>query len=219
MELAPRQTPGQSAPLPNLDANTLNSALSVVAAYIAKKKQNIVIIAVGGAVNTIYLRSRASTHDVDFFNNNLTPADLALLMGGAQETCKTIKAPQLQEGWFNNHTIFFIAKDQRETLTRDAYAQNEVVFRQPGLTVLAAPWYYAFCCKVDRRAGSGVTASQPYDLSDAVAYIKRHMAVYKLTRVKISEIKEWFARFQLRWNANVEAVLAEVTAAGVAIVP
>lgn len=70
-----------------------HNALTVVTAYIAKQKKNVVVIAVGGAVNTIFLRTRTSTHDVDFFNNLLTPADFALLVGGAKEACKAQGVP------------------------------------------------------------------------------------------------------------------------------
>lgn len=87
-ELALRRTPGYDTPLPDLTRQTLSTALHHVAKHIHKKNANITIIAVGGAVNTMYLRSRNTTHDVDFFNNNLTAKDFEYLIKGAKEAVK-----------------------------------------------------------------------------------------------------------------------------------
>ncbi|KND94162.1 hypothetical protein TOPH_01139 [Tolypocladium ophioglossoides CBS 100239] len=108
-ELAPRKTPGQEAPLPNLNRNTLLGALQNVAESINKRKGDITVIAVGGAVNTIYLQSRDATHDVDFFNDYLTPADFENLVHSAREVVKCDRS--LGEEWFNNRTILFISND------------------------------------------------------------------------------------------------------------
>ncbi|KAK4103756.1 hypothetical protein N658DRAFT_421532 [Parathielavia hyrcaniae] len=211
LSLAPAKTPGQDAPLPNLDRTTLISALKHVAAYIAKKKGNVTVIAVGGAVNTMYLQSRTATHDVDFFNNRLTAADFEQLVTGAKEAAK--RDPKLNEEWFNNRTIFFIPKDQRETLTEEALAQHEVIFKEGGLTVLAAPWQYAFCCKVDRLAGGGINAARAYDLDDAVQYLRRYLMTRRETQVRCTTVQEWFARYSLRWTKANDAVVAQVNAA------
>lgn len=58
-----------------------------------------------------------------------------------------------------------------------AFTQQEVIFRAEGLTVLAARWQYAFCCKVDRLAGAGLHAPLIYNLDDAVLYLKRYLVV------------------------------------------
>lgn len=50
-----------------LDRQTLEGALDSMAQYIRSRGQNITVISTGGAVNTILLQTRQSTHDVDFF--------------------------------------------------------------------------------------------------------------------------------------------------------
>lgn len=75
--LAARPTP--SGP-PNLSREALINALQNVAAYITSKNQGITLIVVGGTINTMLLRSRPNTHDVDFFND-LTPAGQVPLEG------------------------------------------------------------------------------------------------------------------------------------------
>ena len=54
-----------------LDRQTLETALKWMADFIDRQGQNITIIIVGGAVNTMLLQSRLSTHDVDFLGTNL----------------------------------------------------------------------------------------------------------------------------------------------------
>ncbi|KAK4152496.1 hypothetical protein C8A00DRAFT_16204 [Chaetomidium leptoderma] len=211
LDLAPAKTPGQDPALPDLDRNTLLSALNTVAAYIAKKKGNVTVIAVGGAVNTIYLQSRAATHDVDFFNTQLTAADLGMIVEGAKAATKG--NPKLDETWFNNRTILFIPKDQRNALTEQAIAQNEIIFQKPGLTVLAAPWPYSFCCKVDRLAGGGVNSARVYDLDDAVQYLRRSLIKAKVAQVPLATVKQWFTQYSLRWTSANDGVVARVNAA------
>lgn len=169
------------------------------------------IIAVGGAVNTIYLQSRVATHDVDFFNNNMTADDFGYLLNGAKEAAK--RDSLLREQWFNNRTIFFIPMDQRAALTEQAFHQNEVIFRAQGLTVLAAPWQYALCCKLDRLAGSGLKNERRYDLNDAVQYLSRYLLKYHVAQVQKSELQAWFAQYSLRWTSASDAVIERLNAA------
>jgi len=210
-ELAPKKTPGHDKPLPDLTRDTLLSALRTVATYLAKRKCNTTVIAVGGAVNTIHLRSRGATHDVDFFNDSLTPTEFEHLIKGAREAVKF--NARLDESWFNNRTIFFIPRAQREALTEQAFAQQEVVFREPGLTVLAAPWQYAFCCKVDRLAGGGLNPARAYDLDDAVQYLHRYLTRCGAAEVQDATVRGWFVEYRLRWTSVNDAVIGRVNSA------
>lgn len=209
-ELVPRKTPGHDTPLPKLDRKTLLKALSNVAISINKAKGNVTVIAIGGAVNTIHLQSRDATHDVDFFNDYLTPREFEVLINGARKAAD--KDKHLDEGWFNNRTIFFIPQDQRQELSREAYQQNEVIFQQPGLTVLAAPWNYAFCCKVDRLAGGGLHSARKYDLSDAVEYLARYLMAAGMPWISMDTAMDWFRRFSLRWTDNNDQAIVRVNA-------
>lgn len=100
LELAPKKTPGQEEPIPELDCDTLLGALGGVAAYVEQKGCHVTVIAIGGAVNTMYLRSRNTTHDVDFFNSRLTVKEYEHLINGAKRVAES--NPLLQEEWFNN---------------------------------------------------------------------------------------------------------------------
>ncbi|CAH0051436.1 unnamed protein product [Clonostachys solani] len=210
-DLVPSKTPGNDTMLPKLDRKTLLSAIESVASYIDKHNSNIIVIAVGGAVNTIHLKSRKATHDVDFYNEYLSATDYELLLKGAQKAAKHNKL--LEADWFNNRTVFFIPQDQRQSLSQEAYNQNEVIFQQPGLTVLAAPWYYSFCCKVDRLAGGGITKGRSYDLNDAVDYLARYLHNIQEATVPLATVKDWFQRFSLRWTPNSDGVIDQVNQA------
>ncbi|KAL1840578.1 hypothetical protein VTJ49DRAFT_310 [Mycothermus thermophilus] len=208
MELAPARNAGEQPPLPELDRTTLLQALTIVGNYIQQKNRQVTVIAVGGAVNTIFLQSRPSTHDVDFYNNSLSVADLRLVAEGARYAAQRI--PQLNEEWFNNHTIFFIPHDLRSTLTQDALTQNAVIFHHGGLKLLAAPWNYAFCTKVHRLSNAG--KARPYDLNDAVHYIHRYLQTHRISTVSLATVQEWFTTYRILWNAAVEQIIARVNA-------
>lgn len=208
MELAPFKTPGGDAPIGSLDRQTLEASLKNVAAYIHSKKDNVTVIAVGGAVNTMYLKTRRSTHDVDFFNNSLTTANFKHIVDGAREAAK--KDSRLNEEWFNNRTILFIPKDQRNALTQQAFRQREIIFSEPGLTVLAAPWEYAFCCKIDRVAGGGIKGGRSYDIPDAVQYLHQFLGRHRVSHVSKQTVKDWFAQYALKWTTGCETAINTV---------
>ncbi|KAI1810055.1 hypothetical protein GGS20DRAFT_580207 [Poronia punctata] len=193
-ELAPRRTPGQEVPIPNLTRDVLLKALSNVASFIKKKGGDVTVVAVGGAVNTIHLQSRMVTHDVDFFNSHMTAQEIALL-----------------GDWFNNRTILFMPRAQAASLTDQAFAQHEVIFHERGLKVLAAPWNYAFCCKVDRISGGGIHGAREYDLDDACHYLLQYLRSTQTARIKQSTIYTWFSTYELRWNAQVGGTLDRVS--------
>lgn len=198
LELAPNPT-GTHQPSPDLDRDTLLTALGNVASYLHSKKAQITVIAIGGAVNTIFFQTRRTTHDVDFFNQNLTKSDGQLIQAASQYAQS--QNGNLQSEWLNNRTIIFIPKDQRKRLTQDAILQNEVVFDAPGLQVLAAPWNYAFSAKLDRIAGS--SGSTQYDISDAADYLHRYLTIHHIASIKQSEVQGWARLFGTRISAEL----------------
>ncbi|KAG1836677.1 hypothetical protein C8R48DRAFT_793684, partial [Suillus tomentosus] len=102
-----------------------------------RKKQRTVV-AVGGAINTILLRSRASTADVNFFS--LDTANNPVLRDGIKSAAKTM---QLGEGWMNNHTALSFLPTLKPTSTTKQLAMVQsylmsLGFRcslRPGCTV------------------------------------------------------------------------------------
>jgi len=89
-----------------MTADTINRGLTAVSTALNAKKLNISIVAVGGAVNTLYLQTRASTGDVDFFYRTKTRhEDVTQLITAADSARKSVK---LDDHWLNNHTALFI---------------------------------------------------------------------------------------------------------------
>ena len=210
---------------PQLNKAQIEQALGGVAAELAKKKHHVVIVAVGGAINTILLGklfvmtsltlcnfdtdnsagTRASTADVDFFGNGKgVPAELKAATEAAT------KKLGLAKGWLNNHTAVFIDANKIEALYNEAIRDNIVVFNKTGLTVLAAPWRYSLVAKVE-KAGKGT--AKPYDIKDAAAYLHGLIAVRK-TPVKVSELKAWATEYNATiLDANINKVAEEYTKA------
>jgi hypothetical protein len=89
-----------------MTADTINQGLTAVATALNAKRRNVSVIAVGGAVNTLYLRTRPSTGDVDFFYHTKTRhEDVTQLIRAADSARKRLK---LEDHWLNNHTALFI---------------------------------------------------------------------------------------------------------------
>lgn len=106
-----------------------------------------------------------------------------------------------------NRTILFIPTEKRTTLTDEALAQNEIIFREKGLIVLAAPWNYAFCCKLDRLAGGGIHGARGYYMSDAAQYLHRYLLKSGKAQVQKTIVQTWFQDYSLRWTDNTAAVI------------
>lgn len=173
-----------------------------MARYLQSKGASLTVIIVGGAVNTLFLQSRGTTHDIDFFNNNLKKEHMDLILAAARYARE--QDSNLPSQWLNNRTVLFIRADLRNTLTNEAYQQNEVVFEQRGLRVLAAPWNYAFCAKLDRLTGAtDLGESRPYDVSDAAAYLHRYLSIHRINTLTDGEVRAWANRFGTAVNSNV----------------
>lgn len=198
-----------------MTAEAINRGLTAVASILNAKHLNVSVIAVGGAVNTLYLRTRPSTGDVDFFYHTKTRhEDVTQLILAADSARKTLK---LDDHWLNNHTAVFIEvrrlvllplvhlkctyyfllfvfqEGTIKILYDEAVHQRDIVFTAPGLTVYAAPWRYALGAKLDRLSKPG---ARPYDMSDAVDYLDRLIGKRGGRAVKKSELKTWAGEFK-----------------------
>jgi hypothetical protein len=172
----------------DLTTQTLLEALSYSAQYLDNHNYHAVIITVGGAVNTLLLNSRATTHDVDFFGGHLSPEELDLVRRAGQYAVDRSSAP-LSDDWLNNATERIPGvMENVSRLFRAAEEQDKVVFDAPGLTALAAPWNYAFVKKVNRIAeGKG----RPYDMHDALSYLHEYICCHRGHPVHVMQIRRW----------------------------
>ena len=83
-----------------MSAQTIQRGLFSVAASLHAKNQNISIVAVGGAVNTLLLHIQEFTADVHFFYRTKTwNADVARVIGAAKAAATKLN---LGDQWLNN---------------------------------------------------------------------------------------------------------------------
>jgi hypothetical protein len=201
--LAPRALPNGGFPLePELSGSQLTQALTWVAQYISQhSRKPITIIAVGGAVNTISLQSRQSTHDVDWFNNSLSPDQDKLLRQAANYALQQAKRHgfNIASNWFNNKTMLFIPPNLRSRLLAESVEQNYTVFSAPGLRIIAAPWSYACLTKLDRMAGGG---GKSYDPEDAANYLHQYLLYKRRPHIPISLIQQAAREYQTRLKVD-----------------
>ncbi|KAF8122669.1 hypothetical protein EV363DRAFT_1182177 [Boletus edulis] len=196
-----RPRPGQ--PEESYSKAKIEEGLNVVAKHLASKGLNVSIVTVGGAVNTVLLKSRASTGDVDFFYcTKDSGAKDSNVVHEVMEAGKLAeKELKLGHQWLNNHTAIFIEETTINDLYEQAIKQNEKVFSAKGLTVYAAPWNYALMTKLDRAAKPG---AKSYDMADAVDYLAR-LIESRGHAVKKSELGDWAKKYKL--SAPPEALI------------
>jgi len=174
----------------------IEQGLKVVAGHLHAKGLNVSIVTVGGAVNTVLLKTRAATGDVDFFYRTKSSGSHdAQLVHEVVEGGKLAEAKLgLGQQWLNNHTVVFIEEGTINDLYAEAIQQKAIVFTAQGLTVYAAPWVYSMMAKLDRAAKPG---AKSYDLTDAVDYLDRAIKLRGGRAVKKSELKTWATHYKL----------------------
>lgn len=177
----------------DIDQNVLRAALDRVSQYIAQRGRHLSVIAVGGAVNTLYLRSRATTHDVDVFGSDFGNQSRILVDAAMHDAQQHI--PALGTDWLNTETQMWMPGPMHNELTQMARQQNVQVYHGEGLTILAAPWEYAFTAKISRILTGGAQA-RPYDLPDAVTYIHQYIRSHRNRPVPIPTVIGWARRWR-----------------------
>lgn len=200
----------RAASIHEIDAGTLTAALDSMAHFIKSKGENLTVISVGGAVNTLLLRTRQSTHDVDFFGTNLDNRQRRLLDEAAFYAATYSQVSHntsLRGEWFNNQTQVWLPQQTHQRLTQTALEQNEIVYQQPELRIVAALWNYAFSAKVARIM---TRKFRPYDPTDAADYLHYYIRQHTNRPVMESQIRAWAQEFrhetspQILQQVNVE---------------
>ncbi|AEO67565.1 uncharacterized protein THITE_53192 [Thermothielavioides terrestris NRRL 8126] len=176
----------------DIDQGVLRAALDHVSQFMERRNRHLSVIAVGGAVNTLYLRSRATTHDVDVFGSDFGNESRILLDAAMHDAQQHI--PELGTDWLNTETQLWMPGRMHDELTQMAREQNVQVYHGRGLTILAAPWAYAFTAKLSRILLGGAHA-RSYDLADAVTYIHEYIRAHGNQPVPIATVFDWARRW------------------------
>jgi hypothetical protein len=176
----------------DINVGILRAALDRVSQFIAQRNRHLSVVAVGGAVNTLYLRSRATTHDVDVFGSDFGNQSRILLDQAMLDAQQHI--PALGTDWLNTEVQIWMPGPMHSELTQMARQQNVQVYHGQGLTILAAPWQYAFTSKISRILLGGDQV-RPYDLPDAVTYIHEYIRSHGNRPVPITTVLGWARRW------------------------
>lgn len=159
-----------------------------MADYIRKQGTHLTIYVAGGAVNTIYLRSRHTTGDVDFFGAN----EQSRILKDASKYAQQRSEVQIGANWFNNSMSLFLNRGLEQDLMGASQRQNAILFSEPGLTVYAVPWDYALCGKTDRLTKPDRRA---YDVADAVAYLRQCVKANGERAIQARWVEEWARKY------------------------
>ncbi|KAK4186265.1 hypothetical protein QBC35DRAFT_437531 [Podospora australis] len=182
----------------DMDSNILRAALDHVSNFVAQKRRAAIeVIAVGGAVNTLHLRTRETTHDIDVFGFEFGNTSRIMLDEAMYDAQNQI--PALGTDWLNTETQMWMPGPIREEITQLARKQGVKVYDGSGLTILAAPWEYAFTAKINRIL-TDLEQVRPYDLADAVAYLHEYITRNGNQPVPVSTTVQKWAQ---RWNLQI----------------
>ncbi|KAL9637392.1 MAG: hypothetical protein Q9164_002212 [Protoblastenia rupestris] len=183
-----------------LDRQTLDAVFSLMGQYIAQQHRIVTAIAIGGAVNVMLLQNHQSTQHVEYFGTNMGNEE-RLILGNAARYAEQNSPNTLGTKWFNNQTMLQLPPSIHATLTQESIKQDEVVFNREGLKILAAPWNYALCSKMDRLVTHRRIRS--HDLSDAVAYLHYYIQGHGRISVSTARVKGWCQSYQMRTSDDV----------------
>ena len=181
----------------DLTRATIIAALDHVGDYIHHHGEHVTIVAIGGAISTIHLQTRRSTHDVDFF----CAENQTSLLRDASKHAQSQNGLPLGMNWFNNTITLSIGQVLIDELIKDAKRQNVVVMKRQGLIIYAAPWMYALCGKTDRMYRLREN-NRPYDCSDAVSYLHEYIKAHGGEPVPVLTIMQWAEHY--RKNVGIE---------------
>ncbi|KAG6006219.1 hypothetical protein E4U43_000475 [Claviceps pusilla] len=188
-----------------LDHDTIQTALTDMSAFLEERGVRVELVTVGGAVNTLYLRSRLTTHDVDFFLRSATSSRYNIVHEAARFANRR-KEGHLGVEWLNNATQLFLPIQLQRQLYDAALEQGTLVFESTSLRVYAAPWSYALCGKLNRLCD---VDPRPYDLPDASVYLHEYLRTSDRQSVGAREIREWCKEFNKKMTDKVLEELDE----------
>ncbi|PPJ54630.1 hypothetical protein CBER1_06172 [Cercospora berteroae] len=173
----------------------IQAHLHAVAKYLHGKRQYLRVVGVGGVIAPLSLGTRNATHDIDIFSDSISPDQANYLRAAVQ---KVAKKSGLDPHWLNNQTILHIPVDLRGRIQEDAVRQNYILFDEPGLQVVAAPWLYSFTSKLHRISGSGAGPSRQYDPQDAANFLSKYLQAVRRPSITISEVQARMERYKIR---------------------
>lgn len=179
-----------------ISRDQLLQAFQYMSDYLNHKGTALTIYVTGGAVNTVYLRSRHTTGDVDFFGTN----EQSRLLKDASKFAQKHSQAQLGANWLNNSMSLFLSRDLEQELILASRQQGAVLFSKPGLTVYAVPWEFALCGKLDRLTKP---TKRPYDTADAVAYLRQCVDANHGNAIQAEQIEAWGRKFNSTISVDV----------------
>lgn len=174
-----------------LTRDVLLQALDDMSAALVDQGVTVHGVTVGGAVNTVHLRSRPGTHDIDFFLPRPDDSEHRALIVAARHVNRR-SGGALGAEWFNNATQLLIGAANQSRLASAAFEQNAVVYDKTssarGLRLSAAPWPYAISAKLARIS---TARHRAYDMEDAVRYLGEYLRLGQQRSVSARGIRRW----------------------------
>ena len=186
----PPTNPDTRSPPPQMTRETILRALDDVAASLDSQGVTTRAIALGGIVDTLYLRTRNTTTDINLFLPHTREKEHDAVLQAARHANQQARGT-LGDDWLSNAAPMRAGMQGR--LGGEAFGQNVVVYERGGLRLYAAPWEYAFCERLRRLVSAEGRRS---DAEDAVRYLREHLRARRVRRVRVGTIRNWCQRYR-----------------------
>jgi hypothetical protein len=176
----------------------LQEALKNTVRSLESRGKDVRLTVVGGIIATLVIKNRSATHDVDFFTINNPKGEVKELLEISAEVGRAL---EMSPEWLNNATQLFLkphlAKDLED-------AAEHVIFKEPGLTLVAAPYRYLISSKIDRITGGG---NVPHGISDAAGFLHELRKEEELGPISKEDFVDWAKLYNTKSNTPaLEAV-------------
>ncbi|KAH6890519.1 hypothetical protein B0T10DRAFT_459170 [Thelonectria olida] len=190
-----------------LSASPLEGMLASVAGGASQQHTHVEVIAVGDAVNVLYLKDRETTDGIDVFGTSFPNDHRRIVNQAVESACHDVRIPKsrgcgtdtrkLAPDWFNTDTQTSMNPVLHKSLTREALGQGIKIFEMvnqhgDGLTVYAAPWQYAFSAKMYQHFSPRMTN---YDLPNALVYLHEYIKITGNQKLKKGKVRGWVRDF------------------------
>lgn len=161
------------------DRATLINALDHMGQYLDQRGQMACGVTAGGLVTTIYLQTKKTTRDINFFTDQPHSHQTWNMEQAASSAARASGGTHgvpLAPNWCTNASQILRDRGIGNQLMMEAQQQNTIVYQyrgqRGGLILYAAPWAYAFCGKLERLCEAD---QSPHDINDAVLYLHEYL--------------------------------------------
>lgn len=191
---------------PPLDPQILLQALSAMGTFLSTRDLEIELIAMGGETYNLLFPGKIAPYNKDFLKINLPDKKKLALYRAAQHAEAKCERHIGVDRFTRRHMLQLPEPIHQKVITL-ALSQKDYIFQSQGLKILAPPWDYIFCLKLNK-----LTLDVPLQtrknllLEDAAWTLHRRLSKrrnpYPSERAMVNDLIRSAEFYGIGWNAQ-----------------